>query len=431
MSAMSIAFGGIVAFFFRGVNLAVALALIFVCSRQLDTGDYGTFVLGLTVVGIVNAVTGGLTAATAYQVSNQKRAPGTALFNGSLLSLVLGGAAIATGIIVGQSLTGEAHGEALAVGAACAAVILNGVVAGVFLGRDWFVRYNLSLVCPPLFSLVAIAIAFYGFGADSPDVALQLYAAGQWAATLLLLTLGASTLRTFALQPQLIRAVGWFAFVAGLASGVSYLNYRASLFVVDYFEGKDGVATYSLALYIAESVWQVSGSLALATYARLGSASRAEASALTTRVMRHTLVLLALLCVVLFLAAGVIQSVLFPDYPGMASALRFILPGVLLYSLAQSYSGFYTQQRGMPWVSAVVAGGALCIQMAFAFALIPLMGVNGAALASALGYSIAILAGIVIFARSEHLRPAQIFRFGAADVEDYRSLFGRLRALRS
>ncbi|WBL35019.1 hypothetical protein O0235_09490 [Tepidiforma flava] len=73
---MSIAFGGIVALFFRGLNLVVALGLVALCSYELEKGDYGRFVLGLTFVGIVNAATGGLTAATAYQVANRAAAAG-------------------------------------------------------------------------------------------------------------------------------------------------------------------------------------------------------------------------------------------------------------------------------------------------------------------------------------------------------------------
>ena len=61
---MSIAFGGIVAILFRGMNLIVSLGLLVLCSNQLTKDELGTLVLGLTVVGIVNAATGGLTAAT-------------------------------------------------------------------------------------------------------------------------------------------------------------------------------------------------------------------------------------------------------------------------------------------------------------------------------------------------------------------------------
>ena len=427
---MSIAYGGIIAFLFRGVNLVVALALVLFCTNQMEAGSYGTFVLGLTVVGLVNAGTGGLTAATAYQVANQKRPAPTALLNGSALSVSLGAVAIGIGLFAGQVVAGDASRESVAVGAACAAVIGNSVVAGTFLGRKSLIRYTRALVCPPLFVLTAIAIAFLASGTKTPAVALEMYALGQWLAVAAMLATGGFALRGPArFDRALMVAIGRFALVAGIASGISYLNYRADLFLVRHFEGKAGVAVYSIAVNIAESVWQVSGSLALAAYARVGSIGRSEAVALTTRVMRHTVLLLGVTCAGLFLLADVIEAVFPASYGGMASALRFILPGVLLYGLAQSFAGFYTYQRGMPWVSSVVAGSGLVIDLALASLLIPAMGVNGAALASAIAYSLAILGGLAFFARSEHLGPRDIFQFGAAEVRDYRTLARRIRGL--
>ncbi|MFN8617880.1 MAG: polysaccharide biosynthesis C-terminal domain-containing protein [Dehalococcoidia bacterium] len=429
---MSIAFGGMVAFFFRGVNLVVALGTVLFCTHQMTRDHYGSLVLGLTIIGVVNAASGGLTAATAYQVANQRRAPALAMFNGSVFSLGLGAVAVLTGLFVSSVLTGEAHRESLAIGLACAAIITNSVVAGAFLGRESLVRYNFALVCPPAFSLVAIAAGFaLKSGENTPDIALEMYALGQWLAVAVLVLTGGISLRGVALETSVIRAIARFAVLAGVASGISYLNYRADVFVVKHFEGQSGVAVYSLAVYLAESVWQVSGSLALAAYARLGSLPRDEAARLTTRVMRHTVLLLGCICAVLFVSAGALQHYLFgSEYAGMASALRFLLPGVLLYGLAQSFSGFYTYQRGMPWVSSVVAGGGLIIDISLAFVLIPRMGVDGAALASACAYSTAILGGLIVFVRTEHLSPTQVFRFGRADVQDYRTLFTRLRALR-
>lgn len=426
---MSIAFGGIMAFLFRGLNLVVALGTVLFCTNLMSRDDYGTFVFGVTIAGVVNAMGGGLTAATAYQVSNQRRDASTVLLSGGVFSVGLGSVAVIAGVLVAGVLTGEAHREAFAIGVACAAIILNSVVAGTFLGRESFVRYNLALVCPPFFSLAAIAVAFVLSDSRKPDLVLEMYALGQWLAVGLMLLAARIRARSARIDRSIIRKMAPFAALAGLASGISFLNYRSDVFVVRHFEGDSGVAVYSLAVYMAESIWQVSGSLALATYARLGTLTRGEAAVLTTRVMRHTVVLLGAICVVLFAAAGLLQRELFADYEGMDSALRLILPGVLLYGLAQSFSGFYTYQRGMPWVSSVVAGGGLCVDLALAFLLVPRMGVNGAALASAIAYSTAITLALTVFVRSEGVSPAQIFKFGRAELQDYVTLFGRLRAL--
>jgi O-antigen/teichoic acid export membrane protein len=427
---MPIAFGGIIAFLFRGLNLAVALGTVLVTSNALSREDYGSFVLGLTVIGVVNAIAGGLTASAAYQVSNQRREPGAAFLNGLVSAAGVGALGLAAGAAVASGGEGEAARVAMPVALAAAAVILNGVISGVFLGRDQLVRYNVALVLPPLAALAAVATAIFGLDRRSPEAGLWAYSAGQWAAAVILMAGGGHGMLAGArLQSALVRRMAAFAALAGLSSGISYVNYRADLFVVRHFEGSEGVATYSLAVYLAESVWQVSGSLALATYPRVAALERRAAAELTARVMRHTVVLLAVICGALFLLADVAQELLFPRYEGMTSALRFILPGILVYGLAQSFSGFYTYQRGWPWASAVVAGTGLALDMVLAVLLVPPMGVNGAALASALAYSGAMAGALAIFLRSERLTPAQVFRFGRREIDDYRAFLSHLNSV--
>ena len=423
---MSIAYGGIVAFFFRGLNLVVAGLTILITANELGDHDYGRFFFALTFVGIVNALTGGLTAAIAYQVANRRQAAGAAFVNGIASAALLGAAALLAGAVATFAGAGPL---ALAVGVAGAAVILNSVVAGVFLGRESLVRYNLALVLPPALSLTFVTVMFFAFGQRSPGAAMAAYALGQWSALALMAFSGAAILLPgLRFQPPLAGMIVRFALLAGVSSGISFLNYRADIFVVRHFEGDAGVGVYSLAVYIGESIWQVSGSLALATYARVGALTRAEAAELTTRVMRHSFLLLGLICAGLFAIAGLIQAVLFPGYEGMQTALRLLLPGVLLYGLAQSFSGFYTYQRGLPWVAALVAGTGLVVDLTLALLLVPRFGVNGAAAASSIAYSTAILAGLAVFLRRERISPIHVFRFGRADVADYRALVARVRS---
>jgi O-antigen/teichoic acid export membrane protein len=145
--------------------------------------------------------------------------------------------------------------------------------------------------------------------------------------------------------------------------------------------------------------------------------------------MRHTLVILGVVCLGLFVLADLVVGILKPEFADAATALRLLLPGTLLYGLAASFSGFYTYQRGRPWAAAVVAGAGLVIDIGLDFVLVPAMGVNGAALASTIAYSTAILGALVVFMYDTKVGPATVFRFGRADVEDYRVLWGRLRAV--
>ena len=429
---MSVAIGGIVAFLFRGVNLVVAFATLTVTSNQLGAEGRGTVALGLTVIGIVSATTGGLTAATAYQVSNQKRSQVTVLANGGVIALALGAVSVIAGFVGAQVLSGEASALSIAVGASSAAVIVNSVVAGVFLGNGSLIRYNLALVLPPLLSLVAISVGFFVFDHRSPEDTLAEFAIGQWLATPLLVAAGAvlGGFRAPAIDRILVRAIVRFSLLAGVSSGVSFLNYRADQFVVGHFDGAGAVGVYSGAVLIAEAVWQFSGSLSLATYARIGGLEQAEAALLTARVMRHTIVILFVVCGTLFVLADLIVGLVFePEFAPMATALRILLPGTLLYGLASAFSGYYTYQLGRPWAAAIVAGVGLAIDIALAFVLVPIMGVNGAALASSIAYSLAIIGGIAVFLRHTGLSPTAVFRFGREDVHDYVLLIGRMREL--
>lgn len=146
--------------------------------------------------------------------------------------------------------------------------------------------------------------------------------------------------------------------------------------------------------------------------------------------MRHTLVILACVCMGLFVVADLLVRVLFePEFEPMAPALRILLPGAAVYGLAAAFSGYYTYQRGKPWAAAIVAGLGLVVDILLALLLVPRFGVNGAAIASTVAYSVAMVVGVAAFLRSAHLRPSDALRFGKRDVDDYRALFARVRAL--
>ena len=220
-----------------------------------------------------------------------------------------------------------------------------------------------------------------------------------------------------------------FGLVAALAGTISYLNYRADLFVVDYFEGREGVGVYGNAVYIAESVWLLSSSLALAAYARVGGLDAASAAALTARIIRHTTAAVGVVCLALFVVAGPLVDLLFgEEFSGMVAPLRILLPGTLIYGAAAGLSGFYTYQRGQPWFAAAVAGLALVIDLVLAVILVPVMGVSGAAVATSVSYAVAIAVGVALFVRHAGVSPLAIVRFGRDDVADYRALATRLRA---
>ncbi|MBN3585796.1 hypothetical protein JYB64_25740, partial [Algoriphagus aestuarii] len=95
-ATMSIAYGGVLAFLFRVLNAVIAFAIVVLVERA---SDFGAFGLGITVIGIVTALTGGMTASVAYQISNQGRVAGRVLLSGMAPMVTLSALAIVAGLV--------------------------------------------------------------------------------------------------------------------------------------------------------------------------------------------------------------------------------------------------------------------------------------------------------------------------------------------
>ncbi|MFN0095125.1 MAG: polysaccharide biosynthesis C-terminal domain-containing protein [Dehalococcoidia bacterium] len=426
----SIARGTLIALACRGLNVAAGLLIVILVSSDLGKAGYGAFVVGITIVGVIGALTGGLTAAAGYQINNQRQPAGAVLTSAGLIGGALVAVSILVSLAVRESVSGTARTIGLEAGIAAGAVIMNGVASGVLLGQGAMVRYNLALAAPAVFSLAAVTVALAVSSSDSASTALGAFAAGQWLAFVptLLATRTWPSLRS--MDGRLIRIMLGFAGFAALSSGVSYLNYRADIFVVRHWEGDAGVGVYGVAVLLAEAVWQLSGSIALAAIPQIASASPDIAARLTARVMRHTLLILGLACLFVALVADVVVQLLFaPEYDAAATALRILLPGTLIYGLAAAISGFYTYQRGRPWLAGIISSTSLVVGISLAFVFVPRWGVNGAALATSVSYIVAIGAAAAFFVFENKLPLRTLVRFTAEDLDDYRAFARRITAV--
>jgi O-antigen/teichoic acid export membrane protein len=79
--------------------------------------------------------------------------------------------------------------------------------------------------------------------------------------------------------------------------------------------------------------------------------------------------------------------------------LAALLPGVAAYAAASSLSAFYTNHLGKPHLSGSIAGLSLAISFSLGCVLVPLHGAVGAAVASSLGYLVAIVVAYRVFLR--------------------------------
>jgi O-antigen/teichoic acid export membrane protein len=173
-------------------------------------------------------------------------------------------------------------------------------------------------------------------------------------------------------------------------------------------------------------MWQVTRPLAWTTIGRMAGADRERAIALTATVTRH---IFALSCVVgagvFALAPLAVRFVYGPDFAESGEAVRWLLPGVVLYAAQGPMANYITIKEGKPLATLVIQVTSVAACAAISVVLIPVMNVFGAALATSVTYCGASLALAVLFSRATGEPAASFTLLQGEDIARIRRMLGR------
>lgn len=192
---------------------------------------------------------------------------------------------------------------------------------------------------------------------------------------------------TFRFSRSLLREMPSFG-LRGHLGNLAYRIYnRLDVFIVSSFTGAAGVGFYSLAISVAEKTAFLPTPLINAAIPRIGSASRSDAAALTSLIIRHTLFLSIGTGSLLMLLAPILISVLYgSDFrPSIVPAL-LLIPGSILILISLVISNFFTYQMGKPELPTLMAWLTLMVNIPLMFFFTARLGFVGAALATSLTY---------------------------------------------
>ncbi|OHA71300.1 MAG: hypothetical protein A3H01_01565 [Candidatus Wildermuthbacteria bacterium RIFCSPLOWO2_12_FULL_40_9] len=208
-----------------------------------------------------------------------------------------------------------------------------------------------------------------------------------------------------------------------LANGLSFLNYRLDMFLITIFLTPVAVGFYSVAVNMAEKLLIIPGAFATVLLPKISSSGQNEANHLTSRVLRHTTLIMLVICLaMLFLITFMVR--LFFGASFLPSVLPFIilLPGILAFSiggvLAADLSG-----RGKPQYAIWSSMTALIANIVLNIILIPKMGIVGAALASSISYWLDTLVVLGAFMCISKNRLKEVFIIKKEDFQDYYNLY--------
>lgn len=207
------------------------------------------------------------------------------------------------------------------------------------------------------------------------------------------------------------------------------VGYRFDVFLVNYFLGPAATGLYFAATNLAESVWVLPSAISAALMPRVATRDAAAAQRVTVQTTRLVLVLSVAAGFVVFVGAGPILSLLYrPSFTSAEPALRILLVGTVVFSVQKVLANYLIGQGKAGWFQWVTLA-SMAVNVAINLVLVPRpeWGIRGAAVASAVSYSLSTTVLAFLFLRSTRKPPRELL---VPSLSDLRTLQSRVASLR-
>lgn len=281
------------------------------------------------------------------------------------------------------------------------AMLLQSVLLGMLLGSEDFLFYNLSRLALP--TLIAVPyIAFWISGDLSVETALAINAVAAVGAC------GVAAARSFARHGlgapsvPLARDTLSYGLRAHVGSIAGLVSARLDLLIVPAFLGAASVGLYSVATNVTSIIVTLTATIARLV---LPVASRVEGSARTVIRTMHAVFLIGIAIAVPLgiLAPLALKLVYGADFESAATALRILLPGVVLDAAAMVlWSGLLAANR--PFLSSAAAAPAAVLTIVGLVLFLESGGIEAAAIVSSCAYATLFVISAAIYRHAAGLR---------------------------
>ncbi len=210
---------------------------------------------------------------------------------------------------------------------------------------------------------------------------------------------------------------------------IGFLNYRIDSLVLIAFLGAAGFGVYSVAVSAGEILFRIPRAVATATTYRVGSSTFDESAATTARSIRTCTAVVVACALPLFALAPWLVHIFYGDrFADAAPALRILLPGVVLFVSAGLFSPFFAFQMGRPIIIVYISLFMIALQTGLGIWLVPILKLNGAAIASTATYLTSAVFITWYFCRLTRMPWHAVWIVRGEDVRALRRLLPRGRA---
>jgi O-antigen/teichoic acid export membrane protein len=218
-----------------------------------------------------------------------------------------------------------------------------------------------------------------------------------------------------------------YGYKAHFSNILSFINYRADIFLIGMFLNPQAVGIYGVAVGIAEKLWVVSQAISTVLFPKVASIDDdIEKNRLTSYIARNILVFSLFTGLVFYLAGKFIIVLMYgKEYVESAYVLYFLLPGIIFFSVDRILSNDLAG-RGMPQLNMYTSLFTVISNIVLNIILIPKYGIAGSAFSTSLTYTICTMIKIVIFKRVTGTKYKDILFISKADIIGAKNMIKRV-----
>jgi O-antigen/teichoic acid export membrane protein len=221
------------------------------------------------------------------------------------------------------------------------------------------------------------------------------------------------------------------SFIYGTKSQIglilSQVNRRLDIFIINLFLDPGHVGYYTIAVVVAEFPWYISQAAATTLFPEASGMKRKDAYVFAAFVCRNVLFIVVCLSILLSLVGKVLITTVFgSDFIISVMPFQLLLLGIVALSinkvLCAGFSG-----TGRPEYGTYTAAVAAIMTVTLDLLLIPVYGINGAAVASTGAYLAAATTSVILFRNLADLPLREFLVIKRADISKYPAFFRKLK----
>lgn len=423
-----------ITFFTRILNLIISLMTSIIIARILGPKGKGIYsLITLLPALIVNFTNIGIAPATVYYIGKGKYSSEKIFGNNIIMSFLISSFSVLIGIMVivcGKDFffSGISSYYLFFSLIIIPFALLISYLESILLGLQRFKEYNLaSLVQTILFLILVIITLLVGkmniFGALISNILASLLV------NILLFIWIKRFIGdiSFKVEKEYIKNITNYGIKAHLSNILSFLHLRLDMLLINVFMNPLAVGYYSIAVSITEKLWLISQSSSTVLFPKVSSERDEKVlKEFTPLVSRNILFITALGSILIFFMSRWIVIFLFSEtYLPAVQPLQILLIGTVAVScsriLANDIAG-----RGYPILNTYMNALSVITNLCLNILWIPKFGISGAAWATTISYSVALIGCLLIYSRMSGNSITKIIFIQKSDIVLYKNFFSAL-----